>query len=633
MIKYATFLLTFFIGLGTHAQAPSDSTNYEEVRSLLNFYEYMLNSIGSPKTSTRDKEVIITESYKKVFADNRVQIEDDLLDDRKVITNKDVTAYLRDVDFFFNDIQFDFDEAEIKKLERPNGLGYYLVSFESSIDGVTLEGESYKKNQKRFLEINEDEDEADLKIVSVYSTKVSREKELQNWWFNLSFGWKNTFKSYVSFDSITFKVLEQIVDIDSLNLEGDPYSQDIEPLVALRELRYLNISNTKIKELEPLRYSMGLETLLASNSSIENIETLQYFDKLNHLDISKTRVDDITPIGKLNQLAHLNISGTYVFSFDALSRLNKLTYVNLTDTEFADLQLLSGNKELSTLLVAQSKITSLIPVKHLNNVTELDVSETQISNLEGLESHPSLQKVSFNRTNVSDLNPLFEAKKLKKVYADYTSVSEQTAATFMSKRPAVLVVTNSEKVLEWWKGLSANWKHVLGEIGGIDAITPDKDDLIKLINRDSLNLSNKKLYEPTPLMKFKRVKHLDVSQNLFTSFGFTAEMPELTFLDGTDLPVESSKGLEKNSNLNQLILKSSSIKELNALRVLKDLRFVDVDNTPIGQSEVADLLNSSDDIIVVFQSEKLKTWWSELSSIWKKAFDLKETDSKALHRL
>ncbi|WP_420317627.1 leucine-rich repeat domain-containing protein [Ekhidna sp.] len=633
MIKQFTYILTFLVGLTTLAQSSSDSTNFEEVRSLVNFYEYMLNSVGSQKTSTRDKEVIITQSYKKIFEDDRVQIEDDLLDDRKVITNKDVTAYLRDVNFFFNDIQFDFEENEIQKLERPNGLAFYLVSLECSIEGVTIEGNPYKKNQKRFLEINVDEAEADLKIASVYSTKVSREEELRNWWFNLSFGWKNLLESYVPFDSISFPILEKIAAIDSLNLSGDPYIQDIEALVALRELRFLDISNTKIDNLEPLRYSMGLKTLIARNSSVENIEALRYFDKLKFLDISQTRVDDLTAIGKLSELTHLNVSATYAFSFEALSNLKNLEYINLTDTEFSDLKLLSQNKNLTSVFVAQSQVGSLLPIQDLSKIQELDASESKITNLNGLESHPTLKKVSLNLTEVSTLNPLVELPALRKVYADYTNVSEDAAASFMSERPNVLVVTNSEKVLEWWAGLSANWKHVLGQIGGINALTPDKDDLVKLINSDSLNLSNKKLYEPTPLRKFKRVRYLNVSQNLFTTFGFTDEMPELKVLNGADLPVESCAGLDKNPNLRRLILKGSLVKDLSDLHTLKDLQYLDVDDTPIGEKEVASLINANKNVTVLFKSNELKTWWLQLPAPWKQTFGLKDPDSESLHRL
>ncbi|MEP5104035.1 MAG: leucine-rich repeat domain-containing protein, partial [Ekhidna sp.] len=132
MKKYTSIFLLVLTTFSLSAQSEQDSARFEQVRSLLNFYEYMLNSIGAAKTSTRDKEVIITQSYKKVFESNSVQIEDDLIDDRKVITNKDVTAYLRDVDFFFTDIQFDFNNVEIEKVTNDYSSGFFLVSFEST---------------------------------------------------------------------------------------------------------------------------------------------------------------------------------------------------------------------------------------------------------------------------------------------------------------------------------------------------------------------------------------------------------------------------------------------------------------------------------------------------------------------
>src|SRR5690349_6002735 len=60
----------------------------KKVRDMVGFLEYMLNTLGSSGTPTRDKEVLITESYSKIFRDSKVQIEDDLDEDRVVITNK-----------------------------------------------------------------------------------------------------------------------------------------------------------------------------------------------------------------------------------------------------------------------------------------------------------------------------------------------------------------------------------------------------------------------------------------------------------------------------------------------------------------------------------------------------------------
>lgn len=629
LTKHLLLLALFFAGLQTNAQ--SDTTRYEEVRSLLSFYEYMLNSIGSANTTTRDKEVIITESYKKVFRDDRVQIEDDLIDDRKVITNKDVPAYLRDVDFFFKEIQFEFSDTEVKKIERDGDAGYYLIAFESSIQGVTLEGEPYRKTQKRFIEVNHNEEDDDLKIASVYSTKVSREKELRNWWTNLSFGWRSVFTKLVNFDSISNEVLLEMASIDSLNLEGNSFIQDLKPLAALKDLQYLNITNTQIENLEPLRYSMNLKTLIARNSAIQNVSALQYFEKLEKLDLSHTRVDNIEPIAKLANLSFLDLSSTYSFSFEAIGKLTKLQYLNLTDTEFASVKLLLSNKKLKTVLLAQTKLTNIEDVVQLESLETLDISETGVSTLPELSKLKSLKKISFNRTEISDLTPLKIVPGNQKIYADYTGISEQEAREFMASKSGTLVVTNSEQVMQWWSGLPANWKYLLGEI--METKTPEKEDLVRLINLDTLRLNDKNLYETTPLKKFKRLKYLDVSKNLFTKFEFTGEMTELTVLKAEDLPVKSTNGLEKNINLKEVHLKGSLLNDINSLRLLNKLEFLDIDKSQIGKSEVVSLLNANKNLTVIYQTEKLSAWYESLSTEWKNALQIETSDSYILHKL
>ncbi|EIM73632.1 hypothetical protein A3SI_17774, partial [Nitritalea halalkaliphila LW7] len=80
----------------------------KKVEDQILFLEYFLNTVGSKDTPARDKDVIIRESYSKIFRDGKVQVEDDLLLDRQVITNKDITSYLKDIEFFFKDASFKF---------------------------------------------------------------------------------------------------------------------------------------------------------------------------------------------------------------------------------------------------------------------------------------------------------------------------------------------------------------------------------------------------------------------------------------------------------------------------------------------------------------------------------------------
>ena len=108
------FLLLFFLiitclpiyGQDIEGYSKEEITEFSgKVEDQIRFLEYLLNTIGSSETSTRDKDVIIRESYLKIFRDGTVQVEDDLVLDRKVVTNKDVTAYLKDIEFFFSGCQ------------------------------------------------------------------------------------------------------------------------------------------------------------------------------------------------------------------------------------------------------------------------------------------------------------------------------------------------------------------------------------------------------------------------------------------------------------------------------------------------------------------------------------------------
>src|SRR5512145_324759 len=94
-------LLIPFAGISQGNSTPEDDLkkveNYrEQIRRLMGFLEFSLNTLGSSETTTRDKEVIITESYLKAFMNEKVQVEDDLDENREILTYKDVQAYLKD---------------------------------------------------------------------------------------------------------------------------------------------------------------------------------------------------------------------------------------------------------------------------------------------------------------------------------------------------------------------------------------------------------------------------------------------------------------------------------------------------------------------------------------------------------
>ena len=189
---------------------PDAVADEKKVRDIVAFLEYMLNTLGSSGTPIRDKEVLITESYSKIFRDSKVQIEDDLDEERKVITNKDVVAYLKDVNFFFSNVRFEFVIEDIKSSTMPNGQYFYKVSSTRNLKGTTADRKPVNNTQPRYIEINYNPKDQDLKIVSIYTKEFNEKEALKNWWNTLSYEWQSILRKKLNLqDSVQFSDIKR----------------------------------------------------------------------------------------------------------------------------------------------------------------------------------------------------------------------------------------------------------------------------------------------------------------------------------------------------------------------------------------------------------------------------------------
>mgnify|MGYP001311042276 FL=1 len=76
----------------------------QQSRQMVSYLEGTLNFLGNPDEVASEKDIIINESYAKMFVDEDVQIEDDLDENREIALSKDVQAYLKDIDFFYKKV-------------------------------------------------------------------------------------------------------------------------------------------------------------------------------------------------------------------------------------------------------------------------------------------------------------------------------------------------------------------------------------------------------------------------------------------------------------------------------------------------------------------------------------------------
>ena len=636
-MKRNKFLVLFLVAvcfspIQLFAQALGDYTK-EQVESYqakaedqVRFMAYLFNTLGSAQSSHRDKDVIIKESYLKIFRDGKVQIEDDLTENRQVLINKDVTAYLKDIDFFFREVKFDFELKETEAFLRENGGLSFKIEVKRTLKGVDIEGESVLNSKTRFVEINLDPETDELQIASMYTTKVSREEALTEWWNNLSLAWKDVFKEKIGVeaDSIEMQQLYRIASLDSINLSGDNFIVNLEPISMLVDLKKIDLSHTKIEDLSPLSGLTELRNLNISHSAVTELSFLRYAEQMEKLDLSFTAIQEIDALENFKQLKELKLTGSDIRDFKVLGNFEKLRALDLSETFFNQIEVLSSLAQLEELNLAKSNVAELSSQLSPNTLKILDVSYAFVSDLNPLKDYKSLHTLNINNTQVESLLPLESVSSLEKVYADHTFVSENAINDFIDRNPNILLIVNSEELSEWWSNLSADWKHALSPYIKISRNkAPEKEQLTKLLLLDSLNIDNSGITELTPLIKFSRLRYLSISDNRINSLMPLETLMGLTEVTAQNIGLNNVSSIVRLKKVQRLNLAENRLSELHLLQLaqLNALKYLNIDQNGIGKEAVGKFLSLKvNDFTLIYDAVGLSNWWRNLGPTWQQIF-------------
>ncbi|WP_340153479.1 leucine-rich repeat domain-containing protein [uncultured Marivirga sp.] len=592
------------------------------------FLEYLLNTLGSKDASHRDKDVIIRESYLKIFRDSKVQIEDDLSENRKVLINKDVTAYLKDIDFFFEDANFDFDIKTTAAFLRDNGGLSFKIELNRTLKATGIEGESILNTKTRFVEINLDKESDELQIASIYTTKVSRDEAIKEWWNNLSLGWKNIFRNKfeIEGDSVEIDKLNSIASLDSIDLADNDFIVSLEPLSFLVDLEYVDLSHTKIENISPLSSLTELRHLDISYTTIEDLSFLRYAEKLRILDVSFTPVQKIAALENLNALTELYLNGADIRDFEVLGKFKNLVKLDLSQTFFNQPDVFNEMVKLEELNLSKSNLSQLTAKMSPKTLRDLDISFAFISDLSPLENYQELTSLNVNNTQVENLKVLNKLSSLEKIYADNTFVSEKEINEFIDSNPSKLLVVNSEELSEWWKNLNSDWKAALEVyLEGITLENPQKEHLTKLLLKDSLNLNNRGLSDLNPIKKFSRLRYLSISNNQLSNLTPIEGLTSLNVLEVENSGLKSVKSIVRLKKLNSLNLAQNQLSEEQFLQLTKlnNLKDLNVDGNGIKKEVVGKFFdNKSSKTSIIYDGKALQAWWDALDDTWKAIFRL-----------
>ena len=686
MIKKASFIIGLLISINITVGAQEniytqrDIDIYKkEATQLVNYFEYTLNLIGNSKTLAKEKDIIINQSFLKIFLNENVQIEDDLDEYRTVPTNKNVQAYLKDIDFFFTNAEVIFSIEDVSYHLTENNQLYFKFQINRNLIGNLINGDSINTNKIRFIEINLDDAQQDLKIASIYTTKLNEQEELRNWWNSISSEWKKilaqdrmindstylheiisfTDSAYVvladsfqivhldsllinnfdtislpAYDSLTqyyedtvisdpaifYEYLKEIINIGELNLNNNSQVEDLSPLTKLTNLKKIDLSNTQVSDLSPLRNLTKLESLICSGTKIESLFHLRYLTNLKVLNLNETQIQDINPLHRFDKLEQLYLNHTQIDSLDPIAQLYNLQDLRFSNTKIPDLHALGKLAGLEVLHFNSTRVSSIEPLKNLEN----------------------LRILVMDNTRVDKLDPISNLQNLKQIFCDNSLVTPAKANQFMKSNPQALVVFQSAELNAWWENLNSTWKNIFKKYIYLDN-QPSKAQLHELIKQKIIDISkHSEIKNLEPLKKLLYLEHLNCSQTSISDLEPLSDLIDLKYLDVSLTNINSVAPLKNLSKLESLYFSSTSVndlsplfnlnflqqvhgnytevKDLSPLSKLTNLKVAYFDHSKVELSDYLSFNLENKEAIVVFQTPFLQNWWESLNDNWKEIF-------------
>ncbi len=670
-------ILSFFLIFNLFAQDQAELE--KDAAGLLDFYQGTLNFLGDPISPAPEKLIIINESFSKMFLNPQVQIEDDLVPDRQMVLYKDVQAYLKDVDFFFRNVKFDFEISGTEMLLGDAGQKIIKLTVNRKLNGRDIDGDSISDECRVFVEMNQDVRDGGLKIASIYSTQPSERERPLRWWASLDQNWRDFFagdlpvcedlplKSVVSYsdssiwfwydtamlekvrkyettgldtiwyfelDSVTHRLIDSVLcphnKVDSIvktfiekrqiDRAGDSSIFDLNPLSDLRELEIIDISNTAVDDIFPLRNLNKLQEIHANNTSVASVDALRYTLSLREISLDDVPLTGISALVQIQSLEELVLNSPYIAHYDSIFLLSKLRSLSLSGAPLFQLQpVFADGSSLEELDLSNTPLKVLPDFEPARHLKILNISNTYIRKLDPLQNQGSLEVLWCDSTGISSLQPLEQLPKLRRIYCDGAKITKSEAKRFMKTKPNCLVIYESTQLEEWWQQLDNEWKGIFIEAADLDEETViSKESLHKLIQLKELNLSGKpKIKNLTPLRQLELLEKLDISRTGISDLSPISDLMQLENLNISNTPVEKIGALAALYHLEKLNIDSTNVDDVLPLAALNQLVLLRADACPVPERNVAELQNILPELKIYRKTAEITAWWNELNPAWK----------------
>ena len=116
--------------------------------------------------------------------------------------------------------------------------------------------------------------------------------------------------------------------------------ESLSSLMNLKNLEWLDLSNTKLSNISPISNLVNLQVLDMSGTKVTDLTPLKDLKNIRSLFITRTKVQDLSPIAGMNNIQRLYFGGTAVDTLSHLAKLNTLTALKISNVIYIKIKII-----------------------------------------------------------------------------------------------------------------------------------------------------------------------------------------------------------------------------------------------------------------------------------------------------
>ena len=299
-------------------------------------------------------------------------------------------------------------------------------------------------------------------------------------------------------------------------------------IIKLKNLKSLSLSGTpfggtkpEIEDFEILRELKSLEFLDLTNTKLKNIEFVNDLDNLKHLQIGLTEIKDYSPLKSKTDLISLTIGDNEIESLDFIKDLNNLEALSLTTNKLTTLNNLEDKSKLKRLCICNNEIKDYTKLKHLKSL-EIYCNGSVKHRIEDLEHNTKLLEFSTEKIDQRGLNKLSNFIQLGKVdiwnyegdIVDISPLKNVAEIQIYGSFNKIIGLERLNKVVSIHisspnlHSLYIPYKRTLKKIGVPECQVPNFDFYEDFTNIEAIDVGHTNIEDLSPIAELTKLKRL-----------------------------------------------------------------------------------------------------------------------------